>query len=89
MCSSRSSSVDGDEPPPYLRGWKDTVQLIPDLQYRLAMRFSDYTDPNLPYMYHCHVLYHEDQGMMGQFVVLGEGEEIGAVPDPGAAHDHD
>ncbi|WP_344481632.1 multicopper oxidase family protein [Glycomyces endophyticus] len=78
-------SVDGAEPPERLRGWKDTVQLVPQRKYLLAMRFADYTDPDLPYMYHCHILAHEDSGMMGQFVVLGEGEEIGAVP-AGAAH---
>jgi FtsP/CotA-like multicopper oxidase with cupredoxin domain len=80
--------VDGDEPPPYLRGRKDTVQLVPDRRYRLAMRFSDYTDPNQPYMYHCHLPTHEDEGMMGQFVVLGDGEEIGEIPRTGAGHDH-
>ena len=81
-------SVDGGEPPPHLRGWKDTVRLVPQRRYRLAMRFSDYTDPNLPYMYHCHLLLHEDQGMMGQFVVLGEDEEIGAVPEGSTVHEH-
>lgn len=81
-------SVDGEEPPERLRGWKDTVQLIPHKRYRLAMRFADYTDPNLPYMYHCHILAHEDAGMMGQFVVLGEGEEIGTVPEGGSVHSH-
>ncbi|AOS64008.1 multicopper oxidase family protein [Actinoalloteichus hymeniacidonis] len=80
--------VDGAEPPPDLRGWKDTVLLIPDLRYRLAMRFDGYTNPDMPYMYHCHLLTHEDQGMMGQFVVLGEGEEIGRVPQQAATHDH-
>jgi FtsP/CotA-like multicopper oxidase with cupredoxin domain len=79
-------SVDGAEPPERLRGWKDTVQLVPQRKYRLALRFADYTDPNLPYMFHCHILTHEDQGMMGQFVVIGEGEAIGQVPGP--AHSH-
>ena len=27
-------------------------------------------DPDNPYMYHCHILEHEDQGMMGQFLVV-------------------
>ena len=78
-------TVDGDAPPPHLRGWKDTVLLAEEKIYRLAMRFSDHTDPNMPYMFHCHLLQHEDAGMMGQFVVLGEGEEVGAVP---SAHAH-
>ncbi|MCD0445345.1 multicopper oxidase domain-containing protein [Glycomyces sp. A-F 0318] len=77
--------VDGAEPPPALRGWKDTVPLMPGERNRLALRFSEHTDPNVPYMYHCHVLKHEDEGMMGQFVVLGEGEEVGEVP---GAHAH-
>jgi blue copper oxidase len=30
----------------------------------------DYEAPeNAPYMYHCHILEHEDYGMMGQFTV--------------------
>jgi len=78
--------VGADEPPPPLRGWKDTVLLVPDKRYRLAMRFSDYSDPNLPYMSHCHLLTHEDEGMMGQFVVLGDGEEIGSIPRSGHGH---
>jgi bilirubin oxidase len=34
------------------------------------MQFNDYSDPTLPYMFHCHILEHEDMGMMGQFVVV-------------------
>ncbi|MFC5825292.1 multicopper oxidase family protein [Nonomuraea insulae] len=78
-------TVDGKPPEPPLRGWKDTVLLAQGKRYRLAMRFSDHTDPNMPYMYHCHLLQHEDDGMMGQFVVLGEGEQVGVVP---RTHDH-
>jgi blue copper oxidase len=52
-------------------GWKDTVYLPPKVPVRLVMRFADYTDPAVPYMYHCHLSMHEDQGMMGQFVVVG------------------
>ncbi|OLF14973.1 copper oxidase [Actinophytocola xanthii] len=73
-------TVDGEPPEPPLRGWKDTVLLVQGKRYRLAMRFRDHTDPNTPYMYHCHLLQHEDEGMMGQFVVLGDGEQVGAVP---------
>jgi hypothetical protein len=39
-------------------------------------------------MFHCHILVHEDSGMMGQFVVLGEGEEIGTVPPSASAASH-
>ena len=34
-----------------------------------AGRFA-FADPIHPYMYHCHILEHEDAGMMGQFVVV-------------------
>ncbi len=51
-------------------GWKDTVQVHPGELLRLIMRFTDYSDENNPYMYHCHILEHEDRGMMGQFVLV-------------------
>ncbi|MBT5720075.1 MAG: multicopper oxidase domain-containing protein [Gammaproteobacteria bacterium] len=34
------------------------------------MRFTDFRDEENPYMYHCHILEHEDRGMMGQFVIV-------------------
>jgi FtsP/CotA-like multicopper oxidase with cupredoxin domain len=50
----------------------------------LLVRFTDHHDPTWPYMYHCHLMLHEDQGMMGQFVVLAPGE----VPDPSGLAEH-
>ncbi len=38
-------------------------------------RFDDYADPTTPYMYHCYLLWHEDQGMMGQFLVVEPGQQ--------------
>lgn len=71
--------IGGTVPPPELAGWKDTVYLPPTVTVRLAMRFSEYTDPAVPYMYHCHLLWHEDLGMMGQFVVIRPGEQPGVI----------
>lgn len=79
-------SYDGGDPPPYLRGWKDTVFLPPGEEVELLVRFTDYADPEFPYMYHCHLLLHEDRGMMGQFVVVEPGDEAGEVG--GHAHHH-
>jgi FtsP/CotA-like multicopper oxidase with cupredoxin domain len=79
----RVLSVDGDPPPPELAGPKDTVYLEPQRTYRLLMRFEDYTDADVPYMFHCHMLLHEDEGLMGQFVVLEPGQEPGTVPRTG------
>ena len=71
----RVLSIDGEAPPPELAGRKDTIYLEPGRDYRLLLRFDDYTDPDVPYMYHCHMLMHEDAGMMGQFVVVEPGQE--------------
>jgi FtsP/CotA-like multicopper oxidase with cupredoxin domain len=71
--------IGGRTPPPQLSGWKDTVFLrVPD-PVTLIARFADYSDPNTPYMFHCHVLLHEDEGMMGQFVVVEPGQQAGPI----------
>ncbi|MEV2255303.1 multicopper oxidase domain-containing protein [Streptomyces sp. NPDC050147] len=62
--------VDGEQPPEEARGPKDTVYLPESGKVRLAVRFDTLTDDRVPYMYHCHVLRHEDDGMMGQFLVV-------------------
>jgi len=55
---------------PWERGYKDTVFLAPNDRVKLLVRHSDYADAKHPYMYHCHILEHEDAGMMGQFIVV-------------------
>lgn len=47
-------------------GWKDTVLLMPGESVKLLLRFEDYTGL---YVYHCHILEHEDQGMMRNYLV--------------------
>lgn len=66
--------IDGREPPPHLQGWKDTVWLKQGEPVRLIMTFTDFASGTAPYMYHCHMLRHEDNGMMGQFVVVQPGD---------------
>ncbi|MDA3938568.1 MAG: multicopper oxidase domain-containing protein [Spirochaetia bacterium] len=56
----------GVPPSPAESGWKDTVLLWPGETVRFITKFEDYTGL---YMYHCHFLEHEDDGMMGQFEV--------------------
>ena len=51
-------------------GWKDTVLVPPGDLVRIIMPFERYADPQVPYMYHCHIMEHEDNGMMGQFLVV-------------------
>ncbi|WP_194814151.1 multicopper oxidase family protein [Nocardia sp. XZ_19_385] len=76
------TEIDGAAPPPVLAGWKDTVYTEPGSIYTLVMRFSEHTDPTYPYMYHCHLLLHEDHGMMGQFLVLGPGQQPAPMQMP-------
>jgi len=72
--SFQVTSIDGGRPPAHLGGWKDTVYVAPEREYELVVRFPTSPDPTIPYMYHCHVLYHEDHGMMAQFLVLAPGQ---------------
>lgn len=68
-------SIDGQPPHPTQQGLKDTVFVPGYTKARLAVAFGHHTDPNTPYMYHCHMLTHEDKGMMGQFVIVEPGTE--------------
>ncbi len=80
-------AIDGAPPPAEYSGLKDTVYLEPRVTYDLIMRFDDYADTAHSYMFHCHLLLHEDDGMMGQFVVVEPGHE-GEVDLSGAAGHH-
>ena len=63
-------SRDGKAPAENERGWKDTVLVMGGETVRIIATFEDLSDPKIPYMYHCHILEHEDGGMMGQFLVV-------------------
>ncbi len=80
--------INGEEPPEHLRGWKDTVFIPPRSTIRIIARFEDYVDPEFPYMYHCHILMHEDRGMMGQFVVIEPGAEPPRKVSESENHQH-
>lgn len=59
----------GVAPPLNERGRKDVV-IVPAMGgVSLITKYSDFSDTTMPYMYHCHTLSHEDDGMMGQFTV--------------------
>lgn len=59
----------GVAPPINEQGRKDVVLIAPMQTVKLITKFDDFTHPTIPYMYHCHMLIHEDDGMMGQFLV--------------------
>lgn len=72
---------DGQKPPVHESGWKDTVIVSPAERIRIIMQFKGYSDASVPYMFHCHILEHEDMGMMGQFVVVEDlSDEIKLAP---------
>jgi blue copper oxidase len=64
--SFRVVSLDGASPPAHLAGWKDVV-LVED-KAELLVAFNHPATREHPFMYHCHILEHEDAGMMGQYV---------------------
>ena len=48
-------------------GWKDTVLVWPGERVKIAMTFGPHMGM---YMYHCHILEHEDMTMMRNYVIM-------------------
>ena len=57
----RTSDIDF----PTDKGWKDTVLVMPKENVRIIVKF---TTPGM-FVYHCHILEHEDHAMMANFLV--------------------
>ena len=51
----------GGKPEPY-RSWKDAVNVPKQQTVKFIVRYDDFPGK---WMFHCHILNHEDQGMMG------------------------
>ena len=47
-------------------GWKDTVLVMPGERVRVLLGFADYAGL---FLYHCHMLEHEDSGLMRNYRV--------------------
>ncbi len=62
--------INGIPPPPQYSGLKDVILVKPNDTVRFITKFSTFADDSVPYMYHCHLLHHEDEGMMGAFLVI-------------------
>ncbi|MGB3367784.1 MAG: multicopper oxidase domain-containing protein [Acidaminobacteraceae bacterium] len=56
----------GEEPRDVEGGWKDTVYVRTGETVRVIVKFKN----EGVYMYHCHILEHEEDGMMGQLEVI-------------------
>ena len=63
----RVLTENGGPPRPENTGWKDTV-LVPG-EAEILARFEKPANREMPFMFHCHILEHENAGMMGQFTV--------------------
>jgi len=59
-------SLNGQVPPLHLQGWKDTVLVAREAQ--ILVPFKQTAPRDHPFMFHCHILEHEDAGMMGQYI---------------------
>jgi spore coat protein A len=56
-------------PEPTEAGWKDTVRADPAMVTRIIVRFEGFTGR---YVWHCHILEHEDNEMMRPFDVVAK-----------------
>ena len=63
-------NVNGNAVPPHERGQKDVVLVLPQQYVEFIAKFENFANDTIPYMYHCHMLHHEDEGMMGSFRVI-------------------
>ena len=67
--------IKGEDPldhTPELPFWADTIQVPPNGHVKFRMRFKDFTGK---YPLHCHLLYHEDGGMMQHVKVVKDMRE--------------
>jgi FtsP/CotA-like multicopper oxidase with cupredoxin domain len=58
----RFQVIDRNGVPEPFRSWKDTVNVPKHEMVRFIVRFDDYAGK---WMFHCHILDHEEHGMMG------------------------
>jgi len=56
-------------PEPNEMGWKDTVRTTPGAATRIIVKFEGYTGR---YVWHCHILEHEDNEMMRPYEVVAQ-----------------
>ncbi|MFI5203786.1 MAG: multicopper oxidase domain-containing protein [Flavobacteriales bacterium] len=73
--------INGSPPPPEYAGLKDVILVKPDDTVRFITQFTTFSNWFVPYMFHCHLLHHEDDGMMGTFLVV-DSTTVGMLPEP-------
>ncbi|MBT2686702.1 multicopper oxidase domain-containing protein [Bacillus sp. ISL-47] len=60
-------SEEAEAPDPSELGWKDTVRVEPGKVTRIVVPFKNYTGE---YVWHCHILEHEDHEMMRPLIIV-------------------
>ncbi len=63
----------------YEAGWKDTLFIGRNQTVTFIAKFDGFASNTNPFMYHCHFSNHEDEGLMGQFVVVNNAVEDLAI----------
>jgi FtsP/CotA-like multicopper oxidase with cupredoxin domain len=53
----------------YEGGWKDVFFIGQNQTVTFIAKFDGFASNTNPFMYHCHFSNHEDEGLMGQFIV--------------------
>ncbi|RKD88607.1 multicopper oxidase family protein [Halopiger aswanensis] len=83
--SDYDSETDGvnpdslESPQPYELGWNDVVTVDPGEVVHVLVHFGEYeglfNDQTGEYMWHCHMIEHEDYDMMRPFRVVSNGDD--------------
>jgi FtsP/CotA-like multicopper oxidase with cupredoxin domain len=81
----RTVSRNGQPPGPAEAGFQDVWRLDPGDVVEVAAKMTDYLGP---FMIHCHMLDHEDHGMMATFEVVKPGKASGPLPAVPARDKH-
>ena len=68
-CQFRILALDGKAPPAQMAGWKDIAPIAKGGTCEIQIRFEHPASKDHPFMAHCHILEHEDSGMMTSFTV--------------------
>ncbi|TYL36383.1 Bilirubin oxidase [Natronococcus pandeyae] len=80
-----------EDPEPFELGWNDVVTVHPAEVVHVIARFGEFeglfTDQTGRYMWHCHMVEHEDHDMMRPFEVVPPSDEDDADSDDNSAGD--
>ena len=61
------------------QGWKDTLYVQRNTSVQVIAKYDTFASNTNPFMFHCHFSPHEDDGLMGQFLVVNNAVEDLAI----------